>query len=245
LTAELNSFVSDVSNLKELSKQVDEYMASDTEKDLSQISSKRDTIVEKMKAKEAEIRKMQPDVDRLNKAVADQENHKKNLAENIDLIHSGQRIDELEKEIAALDEEAGKVEGSDACNEDWDRVAERKQVLLSAQARLEGRRGEIVESVRSLKVSPSFEYDLLAPISFSPIGLRPFLQRKLSTPEYKNVDEEHRVAMIKHETTQMAVRDIDKYYNALDQVRITFFESPIIFSQRCNLLTLRDAIPSI
>jgi chromosome segregation ATPase len=155
LTSELNSFVADVRNLKELSKQIDEYMASDKEKDLSQISSKRDAIVEKMKAKEAEIRKMQPDVDRLNKAVADQENHKKNLTENIDLIHSGQRIDELEKEIAALEEEAGKVEGSDTCNEDWERLAARKQELLSAQARFEGRRGEIVESIRSLKVSPS------------------------------------------------------------------------------------------
>jgi DNA repair protein RAD50 len=69
------------------------------------------------------------------------------------------------------------------------------------------------------------------------------LQRKLSTPEYKNVDEEHRVAMIKHETTQMAVRDIDKYYNALDQVRITFFEPPIIFSQMCKLLTVARFYP--
>lgn len=156
MTSELNNFVADVRYLKELSKQVDEYTASDKKKDLSQISSKRDAIVEKMKAKEAEIRKMQPDVDRLNKAVADKENHKKNLAENIDLIHSGQRIDELDKEIAALEEEAGKVEGSENCDEDWERLAARKQELLSAQARLEGRRGEIMDSIRSLKVSPSF-----------------------------------------------------------------------------------------
>jgi DNA repair protein RAD50 len=45
------------------------------------------------------------------------------------------------------------------------------------------------------------------------------LQRKLSTPEYKDVDEEHRVAVIKHETTQMAVRDLEKYHSALDKVR--------------------------
>ncbi len=47
-------------------------------------------------------------------------------------------------------------------------------------------------------------------------------QRKLSAPEYKNVDEEHRVAMIKHETTQMAVRDLDKYHSAVDKVRRSF-----------------------
>lgn len=47
-------------------------------------------------------------------------------------------------------------------------------------------------------------------------------QRKLSAPEYKNVNEEHRVAMIKHETTQMAVRDLDKYHSAVDKVRRSF-----------------------
>ncbi len=46
------------------------------------------------------------------------------------------------------------------------------------------------------------------------------LQRKISTPEYKNVDEEHRIAMIKHETTQMVVRDLEKYHSALDKVRL-------------------------
>ena len=43
-------------------------------------------------------------------------------------------------------------------------------------------------------------------------------QRKLSSPEYKDVDEEYRVAMIKYETTQMAVKDLDKYHAALDKV---------------------------
>ena len=47
------------------------------------------------------------------------------------------------------------------------------------------------------------------------------LQRKLSAPEYKEVDEEYRVAMIKYETTQMAVKDIEKYHSALDKVSAT------------------------
>jgi DNA repair protein RAD50 len=46
------------------------------------------------------------------------------------------------------------------------------------------------------------------------------LQRKLSTPEYKGVDERYRVAMIKHETTQIAADDLKKYYGALDKVSL-------------------------
>ena len=34
------------------------------------------------------------------------------------------------------------------------------------------------------------------------------------------MDEEYRVAMIKYETTQMAVKDLDKYHAALDKVSI-------------------------
>jgi DNA repair protein RAD50 len=46
------------------------------------------------------------------------------------------------------------------------------------------------------------------------------LQRKLSTPEYKGVDERYRVAMIKHETTQIAADDLKKYDGALDKVSL-------------------------
>lgn len=44
-------------------------------------------------------------------------------------------------------------------------------------------------------------------------------KRKLSAPEYRSVDEDYRVAMIKYETTQMAVKDLEKYHKALDKVR--------------------------
>jgi hypothetical protein len=43
-------------------------------------------------------------------------------------------------------------------------------------------------------------------------------QRKLESPEYKNVEEDHRVAMIKVETTLIAAEDLKKYGNALDKV---------------------------
>jgi phage gp16-like protein len=45
-------------------------------------------------------------------------------------------------------------------------------------------------------------------------------QRKLSAPEYKNVDEQYRVATIKHTTTKVAADDLKKYYSALDRVGI-------------------------
>jgi DNA repair protein RAD50 len=48
------------------------------------------------------------------------------------------------------------------------------------------------------------------------------MQRKLKTPEYNDIDERHRVVMIKAETTQIAVHDLEKYYNALDKALLSY-----------------------
>ena len=156
LSSTYSSFVSEVKSLKELAKQIDEYLESNKVVDLDQLSNKAEAIVERMKSKQEEISALQPAMDEMAKAVADQESHKKNLKENIELIKSSQRILELDKEISVLEEEAESVEGHDTCNEDWERLAARKQELLNAQARLEGRRGEILESIRSFKASTKF-----------------------------------------------------------------------------------------
>ena len=47
---------------------------------------------------------------------------------------------------------------------------------------------------------------------------RSFVQRKLLSEEYKDVDEQYRVAMIKLTTTKTAAEDLKKYGNALDKV---------------------------
>jgi len=48
------------------------------------------------------------------------------------------------------------------------------------------------------------------------------LKRKLAEPEYKGVDERHRMKMIEHETTTIVVTDLDKYYDALDKALLRF-----------------------
>jgi hypothetical protein len=52
-------------------------------------------------------------------------------------------------------------------------------------------------------------------------------KRKLSSAEYKDVDEQYRVANIKMITTNLAAQDLKKYGNALDKV--TFIENPSSF----------------
>ena len=48
------------------------------------------------------------------------------------------------------------------------------------------------------------------------------LKRKLAEPEYKGVDERYRMKMIEHETTNIVVTDLDKYYDALDKALLRY-----------------------
>ena len=48
------------------------------------------------------------------------------------------------------------------------------------------------------------------------------MKRKLKSPEYNDIDERHRVVMIKAETTKIAVSDLDKYYHALDKALLRY-----------------------
>lgn len=74
------------------------------------------------------------------------------MKDNIDLISKRQNIENLEKEITDLEEAASNVEGHETCVNDLNSLESRKEQSMSSIARLEGRRGEILESIRGLKV---------------------------------------------------------------------------------------------
>lgn len=48
------------------------------------------------------------------------------------------------------------------------------------------------------------------------------VQRKLKTPEYKDIDLRHRKAMVYFNTTQTAVTDLEKYHAALDKALLRY-----------------------
>jgi DNA repair exonuclease SbcCD ATPase subunit len=153
LNSTLNSFTGAVQDLKAVAGQIDEYNQSSSEESFEQVTKKAEMLAEKGEKKLSEIQKLQPELDRIGKAVEDHERHKKNLKENFDLISSGQRIEELEKEVAKLEEASSNVEGHETCYDDIESLTSRKQDVTSSIARLEGRRGEILESIRGLKVT--------------------------------------------------------------------------------------------
>jgi hypothetical protein len=104
------------------------------------------------KEKEERSRSIKPDLDRLTKALEDQERHKKNLNENINMMNLSTDIRQLATEIELKRMDASNIEGYDHVHSDSAKLESRKSKLERANARLDGRRGEIIENIRSVKV---------------------------------------------------------------------------------------------
>lgn len=193
----ISTFDSDVQGLRSLEKQIGAYSESSRPSELDQISSKVAKILARIESKKAEIQKLEPDLHSVKRAVDDQERHKKQLKQNIDILVAEQRMEVLQKEIEELEEQRKSIEGYETAEKEYNSAKDSKEELLQKKAMCDGRFSSHVEQIRAMK-------------------------RKLASSEYKNVHEQFRVAMIKHETTKIAAADLKKYGNALDKALLQF-----------------------
>ena len=120
----------------------------------------------------------------------------KTIQDNIDLLKLNKQLAKLGDDIKSLQSELDAM-GVDKARE---KFREAQAVTRSHQVTIErhnGRMQGLVEQKRNLK-------------------------RKLAEPEYKGVDERYRMKMIEHETTNIVVTDLDKYYDALDKALLRY-----------------------
>ena len=222
LSSTLNKFKNDISALLTLNSDINQ----STRRLVDNISS--DVLYEKIgkvkgivSEKCAQIQELETELESLTRSIADQERHRKIIKENISLIEARHQIEKLRKEIDLVQKKKQKIYGHDTAAQELNEATAQISVLLEKKARKEGRRGGFVEEIRFLKVS----------YFSSPLGaLSIFIsqyhvvaqQRKLSQPEYKDVDERHRQARIKQETTTIACSDLVKYHTALDKALIRY-----------------------
>ena len=200
--------------LRRLTKVIDEYVASN--EDFDRIAAEKSAVLEQIRGRNHELKSLRSEVNKLQDTVQNQERHKKMIRDNIDVITTCLEAEELNKEIEILEEQRRSVKGSDKAYDDRKKADASRAKRQGELARLEGRWMEVVESIRSLK-------------------------RKLSSEEYKDVDEQYRVANIKFHTTQLAAEDIKKYWSAVDKallkyhsVKIAVRGSVCLFSWKCR-----------
>lgn len=136
-----------------MTAEIDSDVSSNNEEELGRIQQKLLTLDESMKQKKAESAMILPELNAINKKVEDQVSHKKMIEGNLKVIEIRGKIEVLRKDIAQMEKDRNAVEGYDTYVQNAENVQARLSKLHERRAYHEGRRGGIIDQMRSLKVS--------------------------------------------------------------------------------------------
>jgi len=196
LSSKVQDFKRGIDKLREVNDKVDEYVRSDKESQIREVERKLDENKQNIRAGEADLDKMKPQLETLKKQVEDGERQKKIIIDNLELFKLQKKLTQLKEEIESAQNEVNGM-GGDGAREKYDTSLSNIRHNQTKIERYNGRVQGLTEQKRHLR-------------------------RKLNEPEYKGVDERQRKKMIEHETTGIVVADLDKYYDALDKALLRY-----------------------
>jgi chromosome segregation ATPase len=149
--------VSKISNerlsLESVHTDIERLARNQEDSNLDSLNAKLEKLQSKRAEKEQRIKDLEPELERVVRSINDQESHRKLIQGNIDLIHMRQRRKELEKQMEGLRDDLEQIEGREVATREFKAASNRKEEVVDAKARLEGRRGGFVEQIHALKVS--------------------------------------------------------------------------------------------
>eukprot|EP00571_Detonula_confervacea_P010665 CAMPEP_0172307014 /NCGR_PEP_ID=MMETSP1058-20130122/7955_1 /TAXON_ID=83371 /ORGANISM="Detonula confervacea, Strain CCMP 353" /LENGTH=1404 /DNA_ID=CAMNT_0013019073 /DNA_START=130 /DNA_END=4344 /DNA_ORIENTATION=- len=193
---QLKDFERDMDKLKEVNEKIDQYIRSKKDNEIDEVDQKLLHNAEDIRGGEEKITEMKPELENLKKQVEDGERQKKTIQDNLGLFKLEKKVNQLQDDIKKLQGEVDAM-GGDTAREQHQVAASNIRQHQSKIERYNGRMQGLTEQKRNLR-------------------------KKLNEPEYKGVDDRQRMKMIEHETTNIVVTDLDKYYDALDKALLRY-----------------------
>ncbi|KAI8566801.1 hypothetical protein RHMOL_Rhmol02G0070100 [Rhododendron molle] len=146
-----------------------------------------------------EIRKQEivAELDRSKELIQKQVEVKRNIEDNLKYRKTRDEIDELTREIESLEEKMMKIGGVSTIEADLVKLTQERERLLSELNRCKGTMSVYQSNVSKNKV-------------------------ELKQAQYKDIDKRYYDQLIQLKTTEMANKDLDRYYNALDKALMRF-----------------------
>lgn len=195
-TALCNRFKNDADKIEEITKKIEDFKTGNKMHRIEQIDKEMKTIDDEVNEYELEMKEKGPMLEKLQNQIFDQDSHRMNIERNLEMINMITETLKLRDEVALLQDEQEAING-DAIKEKFNEANNLIRKYGSEKDRREGSKDSLQCQFRDLK-------------------------RKLQTPEYKDIDERHRVKMIETETSSLAVQDLEVYHSALDKALLRY-----------------------
>lgn len=190
-------FEHEVEKLQEVTSKIKEYYDLRKGERLKELQDKEALSESQNLSCEAKIRQITTELNDNKELKMKRGTVRRNIEDNLNYRKTKADITELTREIESLEHKILKFGGVSASENDLMRVSQERERLLSELNRCQGTSSVYQSNISKNKVD-------------------------LKQVQYKDIDKRYFDQMILLKTTEMANKDLDRYYNALDKALMRF-----------------------
>lgn len=196
-TVRRRSYEQDISELLRINSKIKEYNDLRKEKRLKQLQENLSAYESEIQRCESENKEISAELEKSKDLMRSQDQVKRNIEDNLKYRKVKAEVDDITVEIESLEESILKSGGISAMEAELVKLSKERERLLSELNKCRGTLSVYESNISKYKVD-------------------------LKQAQYKDIDKRYFDQLIQLKTTEMANKDLDRYYNALDKALMRF-----------------------
>ncbi|XP_048235387.1 DNA repair protein RAD50 isoform X2 [Ricinus communis] len=194
---ELDSYQWDVDTLLKINSKIKEYNDLKKRERLKEMQEKLSLLESQLQSCDDRKKEILDELNKCENANQNQESLYRKIQDNLNYRKTKAEVDKLTQEIESLEEEMLKIGGVSTFEGELARHLQERESLLSELNKCRGTMSVYQSNISKNKVD-------------------------LKQAQYKDIDKRYFDQLIQLKTTEMANKDLDRYYNALDKALMRF-----------------------
>ncbi|KAG1331800.1 hypothetical protein COCNU_02G017680 [Cocos nucifera] len=191
------SFQQEIEMLLSLNTRIKEYLNSKKVERLKDLQEKHSFAESQLQKCESMKREISAELNKSKELLRNQDQLKRNIDDNLNYRKTKAEVDELTHEIESLEEKVLSIGSMSTIEAELKRRMQEKERLLSELNRCHGTLSVYQSNISKNKV-------------------------ELKQAQYNEIDKRYFNQLVQLKTTEMANKDLDRYYNALDKALMRF-----------------------
>lgn len=191
------NFQQEIETLLKIASKIKEYYDLRKDERLKELQEKKSQSESEVKSCKIRGNEILVELDRFKDIVRNQDQIRRNIEDNLNYRETKAKVDKFASEIESLEERILKIGGVSTFETELGKHLQERESLLSEVNRCKGTMSVYQSNISRNKID-------------------------LKQAQYKDIDKRHFDQLIQLKTTEMANKDLDRYYNALDKALMRF-----------------------
>lgn len=191
------NYQQEVDTLLKITSKIKEYYDLKKEQRLNELQDKRSLSESQLQNCESRKREIEAEVNKSTNLMGNQDSLRRNIEDNLNYRKTKAEVDKLTHEIELLEDKVLTLGGFSTVEAELKKLSHERERLLSELNKCHGTLSVYQSNISKNKVD-------------------------LKQAQYKDIDKRYFDQLIQLKTTEMANKDLDRYYSALDKALMRF-----------------------